>query len=195
MGGLEHREGEPWRWQMVLRGSLRIKDGSLTLGLDSWTVGRRGRLVRRGWCRESGGRRRPGGGESSSRPCTGDSYSSSTGEGHLGKGAPQAPAWHSAPPQELSASHEPGCVGGCSLGAWPGVSSLCLMDKALPAEWFGWEWAAPALGAERPEGSAPKPGLDGPEGALLRHIGIPLPLAEPWVSLPCLVPNWIDFLL
>lgn len=180
---------------MVLRGSLRIKDGSLTLGLIGWTVGRRGQLVRRGWCRESGGRRRPGGGESSSGPCTGDSCSSSTGEGRLGKGAPQAPGWHSSPPQELSASLEPGCVGGCSLGAWPGVSSLCLIDRALPTEWFGWEWAAPALGAERPEGSAPKPGLDGPEGALLGHIGIPLPLAEPWVSLPCLVPNWIDFLL
>lgn len=111
------------------------------------------------------------------------------------RGRPRPQASTALPAQELSASHEPGCVGGCSLGAWPGILSLCLMDKALPAEWFGWEWAAPALGAERPEGSAPKPGLDGPESALLGHIGIPLPLAEPWVSLPCLVHNWIDFLL
>ena len=60
---------------------------------------------------------------------------------------------------------------------------------------LAWWWAAPALGAERPEGSAPKPRLDGPEGALLGHVGIPLPLAEPWVSLPRLMPSWTDFLL
>ena len=155
-------------------------------GEGSWSEGAGARRVE--------GEEALGQGESSSRQCTGD-YPSSSGEGHLGEGAPQAPGWHSSPPQELSASLEPGCVGGCSLEAWPGVSSQCLMDKALPADWFGWGWAAPALGAERPEGSAPKPGLDGPEGTLLGHIGIPLPLTEPWVSLPCLVPNWIDFLL
>ena len=74
-------------------------------GEGSWSEGAGARRVE--------GEEDLGQGESSSRQCTGD-YSSSSGEGHLGKGAPQAPGWHSCPPQELSASLEPGCVGGNS---------------------------------------------------------------------------------
>ena len=39
MGRLEHREGEPWMWQMAwLRGSIRIEDGSLAFRFDGWVV-------------------------------------------------------------------------------------------------------------------------------------------------------------
>lgn len=195
MGGFEHRKGQPRRGQMVLRGSLRIKDGSLTWDLMAGLWGGEGSWSEGAGARRVEGEEDLGEGRGLQTVPWGHLFKLECGEGHLGKGAPQAPGWHSSPPQELSASLQPGCVGGCSLGAWPGVSSQCLMDKALLADWFGWGWAAPALGAERPEGSAPKPRLDGPEGALLGHVGIPLPLAEPWVSLPRLVPSWTGFLL
>lgn len=74
--------------------------------------------------------------------------------------------------QGLSASLKPGCVGGHSLGAWPGVLSQCIMNEGLPVPWLGWGVGSScSLSAEGLEGSAQKLGLDGPEGTLLGDSG------------------------